>query len=226
MAGGGSRFIQAGYSFPKPLIEINGKPMIQAVVDSLNIDANYIYVVQREHYEKYALGYLLNLITPNCKIVQIDGMTEGAACTTLLAQYYIDNDSPLLLANSDQIINWNSEAFFHSVNGADGSILIFENTHPKWSYVKINEKGYVTEVAEKVPISNKATVGVYFWKKGSDYVKYASQMIDKNVRVGNEFYVCPVFNEAIVDGLKIKTYNVSEMWGVGTPEDLERYLNK
>jgi len=106
----------------------------------------------------------------------------------------------------------------------DGSIATFKATHPKWSFAKLDEYGYITEVAEKKPISDIATVGVYFWRKGSDYVKYAEQMIRKNIRVNNEFYVCPVFNEAIQDGKKFKTYNIEKMWGLGTPEDLEYFL--
>jgi dTDP-glucose pyrophosphorylase len=108
----------------------------------------------------------------------------------------------------------------------DAGILTFESLHPKWSYVKVDEMGYVTEVAEKNPISNIATVGIYYWKKGADFVKYAKSMIAKNIRVNNEFYVCPVFNEAISDGKKIKTFNIERMWGIGTPEDLNLFLNK
>ena len=227
MAGAGSRFEKAGYTFPKPLIEVNGKPMIQTVVENLNIDAKHVFIVQKEHYEKYNLQYLLNLISPDCEIVQVDGMTEGAACTTLLAEKFIDNDEPLLTANSDQYIDWDSNEFLYSMeaSGTDGGILTFESVHPKWSFAKLNDQGYVSEVAEKKPISNKATVGVYYWSKGSDYVKYAKQMIQKNKRVNNEFYVCPVFNEAIEDGKKIKTFDIEKMWGLGTPEDLEVFLN-
>ena len=107
---------------------------------------------------------------------------------------------------------------------ADGGIVTFTSTHPKWSFAKINENGFVTEVAEKNPISDIATVGVYFWKHGSDYVKYAEEMISKNIRVNNEFYVCPVFNQAINDGKKIRVFNIERMWGIGTPEDLNYFL--
>lgn len=226
MAGAGSRFAQAGYTFPKPLIEVRGKPMIQVVVENLNIQANYIFLVQKEHYEKYNLKYLLNLIAPNCKIVQVDGVTEGAACTTLLAKELIDNDQPLVMANSDQFIEWDSNNVMYSfqADGIDGGILTFKATHPKWSYAKLDENGFVSEVAEKKPISDNATVGVYYWKKGSDYVKYAEQMIEKNIRVNNEFYVCPVFNEAIADGKKIRVKQIERMWGIGTPEDLNYFL--
>ena len=226
MAGAGSRFEQAGYTFPKPLIEVNGKPMIQVVVENLNLDANYIYVVQKAHREKYNLDTLLNLLTPGCKIVETDGLTEGAACTALLAKDYIDNDNPLFFANSDQFVEWDSNEFMYKMQetDADGGIVSFTATHPKWSFAKIDENGLVTEVAEKNPISDIATVGYYFWKHGSDFVKYAEQMIDKNIRVNNEFYVCPVFNQAIEDCKEIRTFNTTGMWGLGTPEDLNYYL--
>lgn len=226
MAGAGSRFAQAGYTFPKPLIEVHGKPMIQVVVENLNVDAHFIFIVQKEHYEKYNLKQLLNLIAPGCDIVQVDGMTEGAACTTLLAKELINNDKPLLMANSDQFVEWNSNECLYAftADGIDGGIVTFTATHPKWSFAKINEDGFVTEVAEKNPISDIATVGIYYWKHGADYVKYAEQMVNKNIRVNNEFYVCPVFNEAIADNKKFRIKNIERMWGIGTPEDLNYFL--
>ena len=226
MAGGGSRFASAGYTFPKPLVEINGKPMIQTVVENLNIEANYIFIVQKEHYEKYNLQYLLKLIKANCKIIQVDGITEGAACTTLLAKEFINNDEPLITANSDQFVEWNSNECLYAFNadGIDGGILTFEATHPKWSFAKIGEDGFVSEVAEKKPISKTDTVGIYFWKRGCDYVKYCEQMIEKDIRINGEFYVCPVFNEAINDGKKIRAKKIDKMWGLGTPEDLNYFL--
>lgn len=226
MAGAGSRFADAGYTFPKPLIEVNGKPMIQVVVENLNIEANYTFIVQKEHYLKYSLQYLLNLIAPNCNIVQVDELTQGAACTTLLASEFIDNDSPLLIANSDQFVEWNSNECLYAFNadGIDGGILTFKNCHPKWSFAKIGSDGFVSEVAEKKPISDNASVGIYYWSKGSDYVKYARQMISKGITTKNEYYVCPVFNEAIADGKKIRMKEIQKMWGLGTPEDLDYFL--
>jgi HAD superfamily hydrolase (TIGR01509 family) len=228
MAGAGTRFQSAGFTFPKPLIEVENKPMIQSVVENLNISANYIYIVQEEHFQRYNLGYLLNLITPDCRVVRVNGVTEGAACTTLLAKEFIDNDMPLLIANSDQIIEWNSSESLYSFSKEhlDGGIITFESTHPKWSYVRLDQNGYVEEVAEKKPISKIATVGIYYWSKGSDYVKYAQKMIDNNIRTNGEFYVAPVFNEAIKDSKKFKTMNIEKMWGIGTPEDLNIYLNR
>lgn len=226
MAGAGSRFANAGYTFPKPLIEVNNKPMIQVVVENLNVDAHFIFIVQKEHYEKYNLKQLLNLISSNCDIIQVDGLTEGAACTTLLAKELINSDSPLLIANSDQFVEWNSNECLYafSADNIDGGIVTFKSTHPKWSFAKLDNDGFVSEVAEKNPISDNATVGIYYWKKGSDYVKYAEQMISKNIRVNNEFYVCPVFNQAIEDGKKIRVKQIDRMWGIGTPEDLKYFL--
>ena len=226
MAGAGSRFQSAGYTFPKPLIDVHGEPMIQRVVGNLNIDANYIYIVQKEHRQKYNLDTLLKLITPKCNIVEVDGITEGAACTTLIAKELIDNDDPLLIANSDQFVEWDSSEFFYKMieQKADGGMLTFKSTHPKWSFAKVDESNNITEVAEKNPISDIASVGVYYWQKGSDYIKYAEQMIKKNIRVNNEFYICPVFNEAIGGGKTIKIHSIDKMWGLGTPEDLEYFI--
>ena len=229
MAGRGSRFEKAGYTFPKPLIEVNQKPMIQIVKDNLNINGTHLYLVLKEHYDKYSLKYLLPLITKpdDCRIVEVNQVTEGAACTVLLAKDFINTDEELILANSDQWVDWDSSHFLKFMRGkkADGGIVTFHACHPKWSFAKVEEEtGIITEVAEKKPISNIATVGIYYFKRGSDFVKYAEQMIDKNIRTNGEFYVCPVFNEFIGDGLKIYNYPIAEMCGLGTPEDLNNFL--
>jgi HAD superfamily hydrolase (TIGR01509 family) len=227
MAGAGSRFQAAGYTFPKPLIEVNGKPMIQVVVENLNVDAHFIFIVQKEHYDKYNLKYLLELIAPGCDIVQIDGITEGAALTVLMADPFINNNDPLLIANSDQFVEWNSnEALYaFTAEGVDAGILTFEATHPKWSYAKLGPDGFVSEVAEKKVISNEATVGIYYWKRGKDFVASANEMIQNDDRTNGEFYVCPAFNWAIRDGKKVRVKRVKAMWGIGTPEDLNYFLN-
>lgn len=227
MAGAGSRFAQAGYTFPKPLIEVRGKPMIQMVVENLNIDANYIFIVDPVHYEKYNLSQMLELIKPGCKVIKTAGLTEGAACTTLLAADLINNDEPLVIANSDQFLEWNSNEVMYAfaADGIDGGIVTFKSTHPKWSFAKVDPvSGFVNEVAEKKPISEDATVGVYYWTKGSDYVKYAKQMIAADDRTNGEFYVAPVINWAIKDGKKFRIKQVEKMWGTGTPEDLNYFL--
>ena len=226
MAGEGSRFVKAGYTFPKPMIEVHQKPMIQLIVESLGLKGRFIFIIRKEHLYKYNLKSLLNIIAPNCKIIVIDKLTEGAACTVLLAKKFINSNKPLVIANSDQFIEWNpSETMYNfSTKKIDGGILTFTTVHPKWSYAKIDKNNTVIKVAEKEVISNHGTVGVYYWKKGKDFVKYAERMIGKNIRVNNEFYVCPVFNEAIEDKKIIKIHDVESMWGLGTPEDLEYYL--
>ncbi len=226
MAGEGSRFVKAGYTFPKPMIEIHQKPMIQLIVESLGLKGKFIFIVRKEHIQKYNMKSLLNIISPNCKIIVIDKLTEGAACTVLLAKKFINSDKPLIIANSDQFIEWSPSKTMYNFSSKkiDGGILTFNSIHPKWSYAKVNKNDIVTEVAEKKVISKHATVGVYYWKKGRDFVKYSERMIKKNIRVNNEFYVCPVFNQAVLDKKIIKIHDVESMWGLGTPEDLDYYL--
>jgi HAD superfamily hydrolase (TIGR01509 family) len=226
MAGNGSRFFNAGYKDPKPLINVEGKPMIQRVVENIKIPGKYIFIVQSEHYEKYNLESKLSNLIPGCKIIQVNGVTDGAARTALLAKEYIDNQRPLVIANSDQLLDWDSSDFISQLlkDGSDGNMALFLANEEKWSYAKI-KNNRIIEVAEKVVISNNASTGIYGWAKGSDYVRYAEQMIDKNIRVNNEFYICPVYNEAIEDSKNILPMFVTKMHGLGTPEDLEQYLN-
>lgn len=224
MAGLGSRFAEKGYDKPKPLIDVNGVPMIKAVVDSLGIDGNYIFIVQKQHSVVYHLLDVLDEIVPGCKIVEIDGLTDGAARTTLAAKELINTDAPLLIANSDQVVTWSGTAFTATLASMD-AVALFKANDSKWSYSKI-EDGFITEIAEKKVISDNANVGIYGWTKGSDYVKYAEQMIAKNIKTNNEFYIAPVYNEAIADGHKVVPFFIEEMNGIGTPEDLEVYLEK
>jgi dTDP-glucose pyrophosphorylase len=220
MAGKGSRFAEAGYVLPKPLIDVDGRPMIEAVIENLGSNLNYIFVVQSDHVKRFGLDEVLKKKSPNCKIVEINEVTEGAACTVLLAQKEIDNDEPLLIANSDQYLEWNRLTPDASV---DGKIVTFKSKDPNCSYIK-ERAGVVIECREKEKISDIATVGLYYWSKGSDFVKYAKQMIKKDIRVSGEFYVCPVYNEAIADGKTIKSFPVKYVWQIGTPEDLRRFI--
>lgn len=226
MAGNGSRFATAGYTLPKPLIDVNGKPMIERVINCFNnVDADYIFIVQQHHIDKYDIDKKLNLIKPNSIIISTGaGVTEGAACTVLLATEFINNDRPLIVVNSDNLIEWgvNLDEFLKS--NSDGLILTHYATEPIWSFVKVGHNGYVTEVAEKNPISSLATSGVYIWKQGKNFVNAAAQMIKKNIRTNNEFYVAPVFNENILLRHNISTVSTN-MWGIGTPEELKFFLD-
>jgi len=228
MAGNGSRFEKAGYTFPKPLIDVRGKPMIQRVVENFGFDANFIFIVKKEHREKYALDIMLKLIAPNCKVIDVDKTTEGAACTTMLAKEYIDNDKELIMSNCDQYIDTDIIQFLYSARNknVDSSFLCFEGTHPKFSFAKVDDNGFILEVAEKRPISNIANTGLYYWKRGSDFIKYTERMIEKNIRVNGEFYSAPAANEAIKDGKRINAQILQsdKMWCLGDPESLTNYL--
>lgn len=227
MAGNGTRFAQEGYILPKPLIDVQGVPMIQRVVENLNIDGHYIFIVRQEHLDKYDLKTLLEKIAPGCLIVPTDGVTQGATSSVLLAAAHINNDTNLLIANSDQFLEWDSNAFLYESMNVDGCVSTFEQPDPsdkKWSYCSLDQNGFVDRVAEKEVISTHANTGIYFWSKGSDFVKYANQMIQKNIRTNGEFYIAPVYNEAIADGKRIKIQNCKKMWGLGVPTDLLKFL--
>lgn len=229
-AGLGSRFTKAGYTFPKPLIPIqnlNGEPMIKVVSNNLNLKGNYIFIFQKEHEEKYHINSVIKQTHVDSKIILIDYLTEGSACTCLLAKKYINNDHPLIIADCDHYPIWNSQDFIDHItkHDVDGATLVFPNSHPKFSYCKLENDMFVKEIREKEVISPWANVGVYYWLRGSDFVKYASEMILQNDRVNNEFYSAPVFNKAIKDGKKIIAYKIEKQWELGTPEDLTYFQN-
>lgn len=233
MAGEGSRFKKEGYRDPKPFIDVEGKPMIERVMENVNLpNATYILIAQKAHIENY--GHILASLRTKYKIkvILINKLTEGTACTVLSAFKLINNDVPLLIANSDQIVDFKIRDYIEDANkkNVDGSILCFEDKelNPKWSFAKINQKGFVTEVKEKEAISNLATVGIYYFKEGILFCEAAIEMIVENERINNEFYTCPTYNYLIKDGKSIITYCISQnsMNGIGTPEDLAIYLNK
>ena len=230
MSGRGQRFKDAGYVLPKPLIDVNGKPMIKRVVDNLNLVGRYIFLVLKEQYDDYNLKEVLSFTGAiSSEIVIVDKVTDGAARTCLLAKHLIDNDDQLVIANSDQLVDWEPENFLEIMikDAADGGILTFTAHESKWSFAKVMpQTNIITEVAEKNPISNKATAGIYWFKHGRYFASAAEQMINKNIRTNNEFYVCPIFNELIELGHKICDYPIKSMTGLGTPEDLEKFLYK
>lgn len=229
MAGRGSRFAQAGYKMPKPLIDIYEHPMIEHVTKNITprCEHRFIYICQQEHLDKYGLAEKLEVIAPGCVIIPINYITEGAACTVLLAEKYIDTDDAMMIANSDQFVDIDINDYIAAIGSHDGLIMTMPSDDPKWSYIKFDEQGYVTMVQEKKVISNEATVGIYNYKYGRDFIKYAHQMIDKNIRVNNEFYVAPVYNEMIDAGMKIVYHNVGKrMYGLGVPEDLNYFMEQ
>jgi NDP-sugar pyrophosphorylase family protein len=234
MAGAGSRFSSAGFTEPKPFIKIFGKPMIQWVIENLstNIEHQFIFICQEKHVNEFHFDKILKQICPNSHVVSIDGLTQGAAETVLFASKMIDNRNPLVIANSDQYIEYKIEDFYESVvsEDNDGSILTMTSSSPKWSYIKYGEDLQVIEVREKEVISQEATVGIYGFSRGEDYVRSARRMIEKDLRVNGEFYVAPVYNELIQEGHRIEFQNIGsdkhQMNGLGTPEDLEIFMQK
>lgn len=229
MAGRGSRFANVGYKMPKPLIDVKGHCMIEWVVRNLTpkCEHRFIFLCLKEHIDMWNLEEYLEKIAPGCVVITVDKVTEGAACTVLLAQKYIDNDDELMIANSDQFVNCDINDYIKSVGSADGLIMTMYADDPKWSFIAFNEYEEVTLVREKEVISNEATVGIYNFAHGRDYVQNAHKMIEQNLRVKNEFYVAPVFNLLIEDGKKIVFCNVGSegngMYGLGIPEDLDKF---
>ena len=232
IAGRGSRFAVAGYAQPKPLIPLHGAPMIAAVVRNVRPRCahRFIFVALAEHLERAGMREALSAAAPGSVVVPVGQVTEGAACTVLLARNYINSDDPLMLANSDQWVDLDIDDYLASMDRqrADGLIMTMRADDPKWSFVGLNRQNLVNRVVEKEVISNEATVGIYNFRRGADFVRGAERMIAKNLRVNNEFYVAPVYNELIDDGARIAIFNVGRegagMYGLGIPADLDRFL--
>lgn len=230
MAGRGSRFADAGYVMPKPLIDIYEHFMIEYVIENVKPTetCKFYFLCLQEHLYKYNLERTLKEIVPDCEVIPVIQVTEGAACTVLLAEKFINNEEPLMIANSDQFVEVDIDSYLAKMNDFDGLIMTMTATDPKWSFIQYDDNGLVTQLREKEAISNEATVGIYNFKKGSDFVEFANLMIKKNIRVNGEFYVAPVYNELIEAGKKITFYNVGSdetcMHGLGIPEDLKRFM--
>ncbi|KRD63440.1 glycosyltransferase family 2 protein [Ensifer sp. Root278] len=230
MAGRGSRFTDAGYQDPKPLIKVGEQRMIEVVINNLRprCDHTFVFICQQDQVERYGLREKLAAWAPGSKIVSLDGITEGAACTVLAAAEHIDGGA-LMIANSDQYVDIDINDYLAACSGGlDGLIMTMKATDPKWSFVDYNGDGHVTRVVEKEAISDEATVGIYNFSNGLDFVAAAKRMIADNERVNGEFYVAPVYNQMIKRGAKIGFYNVGSvddgMHGLGTPADLDAFL--
>ncbi len=232
MAGRGSRFANAGFTTPKPLIPVGGRPMIEWVIDNIRPRRahRFIFLCLAEHLETYPeVPAELRRLCPGCEIVPVATVTEGAACTVLLARRFIDSADPLMIANSDQLVELDINDYLAAADapGVAGLIMTFWSDHPKWSYCRLRPDGDVTEVVEKKVVSNEATVGIYNFREGRDFVRAADAMIAANLRVNNEFYVAPAYNQLIAEGARIITMKTGRefagMHGVGTPEDLAAF---
>ena len=228
MAGRGKRFADKGYTVPKPLLPIDGKPMVAHIIRNLSFPgAHFVFIILSEHSKSHGLDKILREAAPGCDIVMVDGVTEGAACTVLTASKYIDNSTPLVIKDCDQILDWVPEHFFRFMerNSADGGIMTIHTNDRGFSFVDPLKIGpdffHVSSTAEKVAISSEGATGLYYFARGSDFVKYAGAMIKKNIRTNNEFYICPVYNELIEDRLAVLYYPIAQMLSLGTPDDFE-----
>jgi dTDP-glucose pyrophosphorylase len=233
MAGAGSRFAKAGYQDPKPLIPILGEPMIRVAIENLRPSAphRFIFICQRAHLAEFGLaGKLRQWGGAGTIVAEVPGLTEGAACTVLTVKEFIDNDAPLMIANCDQYIDIDIDDYLAEMarRRLDGMIMTLRSDDPKWSYAALDAADHVTHVVEKKVISPNATVGVYNYARGADFVVAAEKMIARNERVNNEFYVAPAYNQMIATGGKVGVYGIGAdadgMYGLGTPEDLELFL--
>jgi len=228
-AGEGSRFSKAGWKRPKPFLDVAGKPMVERVLQNVKpAGSKSVILVRGEHARDQ--DAIVTGFAEESEVVLVDQVTEGTLCTVLLARRFMEDGSPVLVANSDQLVEFSVDAFVQDCldRDLDGSILVFRdvNRDPKWSFARLDANGLVAEVAEKKPISDLATVGIYLFRRARDLVNAAADMIAQNDRVNNEFYTCPVYNYMITSGARIGVYEVppKAMHGLGVPSDLEAYL--
>jgi dTDP-glucose pyrophosphorylase len=225
MAGLGSRFADQGYSHPKPFINIYGEPMIKRVVDSINLPQyEHIFIARAEHIEQYDFKSIFEDI--NFQILPIYETTQGAAISVSMTRKLFKYDEEILIVNSDQLFRYNSKQVTEVMNtSVDGCIWCFLGDGPKWSYARVNEHGFVTEVAEKKQISRIATGGMYYWKSFYNFLDCTDAMVKANARVNNEFYVAPVYNY-MQPHQKTVIRMLDGIDQLGTPEDLREYENK
>jgi dTDP-glucose pyrophosphorylase len=233
MAGRGSRFTEAGYALPKPLIDVGGRPMIDVVIDNLRPRRphRFVFVVQAEQIRDFDLDARLRDWAPGCDVVGLDHVTQGAACTVLTTRELLDPDLPLMTANCDQWVDMDIDRYLDHFDGTgvDGFLMTMPADDPKWSYAELDERGWVTRVVEKEVISRNATVGIYNWSRAGDFLHHADAMIAADRRVNGEFYVAPVYSEQIAAGAHVEVLDVDAegqaMWGLGTPADLTAFLS-
>ena len=228
MGGEGRLFAERGYPFPKPLVEIAGQPLIEIVVRSLTPSEphTFVFICRQEHLTGYALANVLELVAPGCQVVPMAKPTAGALCSVMLGLEHLPNDGELLVANADQCVDVAIDRFLASARAGawDGYLMTFPNTHPRWSYAR-TEGDQVVAVAEKQPISRNATAGLYYFRRGADFIRGAERMLLKNASVSGEFYVAPVYNELILGQKRVGIFPIeaSAMHGLATPEEVERY---
>lgn len=231
MAGGSQKYDEAGYTFPKNLVEIDGTPLIERFINELAClnapDNNFIFAVDEEEHQRYHTGSVIRLLLPEATVLKVATPTAGAACTALLAIDHINNEEPLLVINGDIAGDLQLPLAIEDFQSRDldGGIIVFEGVHPRWSYVKCDENGLVVEAAEKRPISKNATIGAYYFAQGKDFVSAAQEMIKKDAQVDGFFYVCPSYNEMILDQKKVGIYEIprKSYFSLATPQGAQAY---
>lgn len=238
MAGAGSRFAEQGYTKPKPLIDVSGSPMFVKATDNIVISLcrridleSIIFVIDAEMDRKYELYAAIRYYYPKAKIVALYERTQGAACTVKAASAYLYPTDPVIVANCDQLIEVDSTqpyTFKDMTDQYDSGMAVFHcpERDPKWSYTQTTDSGMVTRVAEKDPISDLATVGIYYWKTAQMMLNSIDAMMINDDRVNNEFYLCPAFNYTIAAGHSCGTFMVDQMHGLGTPDDLKKWVKQ
>jgi len=229
MAGSGSRVESLGQKVPKPLIKIHGLSLISIVVKnlrSIRVPLKFIFVCQSEHYNKFNFKEVFDSLGQDYSVVLLDGPTDGAAITALKAYHALDETKDLTIANSDQFFNHSFDSFlnFSRKSHSMGTIMSMIAEGNKWSYVRVNSFNQVQELQEKVPISNLATVGLYYFKNPKIFHDAASKMVNKSIKTNGEFYLAPCFNEVIASGFSVDHYPVGthgrDVFGLGTSEDV------
>ncbi len=225
MAGEGSRFPKDQY-LPKPLIDVNGKPMIVRAIESLGIEGQYHFIIRQNEYTNIVKD-IIGRVVKNPKFVEITQTTEGPACSALLFREEINNNEELVIANCDQIMEWDSKLFFHNVRLYDGAVVTYYSDTDKNSYAKLDKKGHVIEIREKEVISNISLNGIHYWASGKYFVDSAEEMISADDRAPNgEFYIAPTYNYMVKKGLSVGIYHIpnEQHHPVGVPVDLEKFL--
>ena len=231
MSGPSEAFKESGFAYPKNLVELAGQPLLQRVLDSLSpltrIGARFFCVIREEENLQFHTGSVIRLLMPNANTIEVRGTTCGAACSALLAIEEIGNGTPLIIVNGDQIIASDVCASVVDFQNRklDGGVIVFEDLHPRWSFVKCDTSGHVIEAAEKRPISKYATAGFYYFARGDEFVTGASAMLAKNAHVGGSFYVCPVYNELILAHkiIGISLIQRSDYYSLTTPAGVAAY---
>ena len=229
LAGSNQFFNESEYPFPKPFIEINGTTMIEHVIsnfDSIQREKQFIFIVNSDDCKKYHLDNVLNLLTDHkCQIVKIDNETKGAACSAMMAIEFINNDRPLIIVNADQILEINIDSIVEDFSKVDGGVVSFDSVHPRWSFIRLDENGFIVETAEKRPLSKHAVAGFYFYTKGEDFIQSAMKMIKKDANVGGLYYIAPTLNEMVLKNkrLIVKKIDEKQYHTFYTPQKIQEY---